>query len=142
MKLDGGKGQGAAGKIGGVFEGWRPSPTVGLVPRRAERFRFLPIWLPSKPDYARDARVVAKGKELWQELQADRRARGILNDPWARRYNWAVGPYFSTWHKVRLAFPGFGIASGAFAIYLVLEYCGVFPADSHGAHGAHEAPSH
>ncbi|KAI1815300.1 NADH-ubiquinone oxidoreductase B12 subunit family-domain-containing protein [Poronia punctata] len=56
-------------------------------------------------------------------------------DPWARAEAWRYTGTFSRWNRFKNAFPGLGIATVAFAVYLGYEH---FTAtdDHHGdAHG-------
>ncbi|KAI9501227.1 NADH dehydrogenase 1 beta subcomplex subunit 3, partial [Coemansia spiralis] len=43
-------------------------------------------------------------------------------DPWAKREAWRSHPAFSKMSQLRGMFPGFGIASGLFAVYLVYDH--------------------
>lgn len=115
--------------------GWRPAPTIGAVPRRVEKYRLFPLWLPSKPAFAKDPRVVALGDSLMATILADTR-HSTAKDPWAQRLLWRDHPYFSAWHKLRLAFPGLGIALVSFGLYLALEHVGIVPAPHH--HSKHD----
>ncbi|CAO1629348.1 unnamed protein product [Parajaminaea phylloscopi] len=45
----------------------------------------------------------------------------MYRDPWAKREAWRKHPVFSTRFYIRNMFPGFGIASAAFALYLVVD---------------------
>ncbi|EPS38370.1 hypothetical protein H072_7887 [Dactylellina haptotyla CBS 200.50] len=61
------------------------------------------------------------------------RAGRNLQDPWARRETWRYTGPFTRMNRFRGLFPGFGIASVAFAGYCVAEYI-FFPPEKHG-HG-------
>lgn len=41
----------------------------------------------------------------------------VLQDPWFRREAWRWDPYFSPRNVLKKAFPGLGIAAGAFVLY-------------------------
>ncbi|KAJ2126468.1 hypothetical protein GGH17_005038, partial [Coemansia sp. RSA 788] len=43
-------------------------------------------------------------------------------DPWAKREQWRSHPAFSKMTQFKSMFPGFGIASGLFAVYLVYDH--------------------
>ncbi|KAJ1735404.1 hypothetical protein LPJ61_000568 [Coemansia biformis] len=43
-------------------------------------------------------------------------------DPWARREAWRNHPSFSKMSQLRGMFPGLGIATGLFAVYLVYDH--------------------
>ncbi|KAJ2462080.1 hypothetical protein GGI03_004703, partial [Coemansia sp. RSA 2337] len=43
-------------------------------------------------------------------------------DPWAQREAWRNHPSFSKMSQLRGMFPGFGIATGLFAIYLAYDH--------------------
>ncbi|KAJ9642989.1 hypothetical protein H2201_006383 [Coniosporium apollinis] len=51
-------------------------------------------------------------------------------DPWARYEAWRYTGPFSRWNRFKGAFPGLGIATVAFAGYLVYER--IFLKDEHG----------
>ena len=104
---------------------WQPRPTIGPVPRRAEKYRFSPISLPKPPSCAKDPRVLQLSKQLMADIKRD--CKADLPDPWARVGLWQQHPYFSTGHKIRLAFPGLGLAFMAFSLYLGLEYLDIIP---------------
>lgn len=113
-------------------EAWQPRPTEGPVPRRVEKYKFSPLFLPTTPAYAKDPRILSLAAQLMTDIKQDTKA--ALPDPWARTALWLQHPYYSIGHKVRLAFPGFGIAVVAFAAFLGLEYVGVIPKKQHGEH--------
>ncbi|OCK76147.1 hypothetical protein K432DRAFT_248413, partial [Lepidopterella palustris CBS 459.81] len=54
------------------------------------------------------------------------------NDPWARAEAWRYSGPFTRWNRLKGAFPGLGIATVAFASYLVVEQ--LFLKEEHG-HG-------
>ncbi|KAK5138684.1 hypothetical protein LTR04_004288 [Oleoguttula sp. CCFEE 6159] len=54
-------------------------------------------------------------------------------DPWARAEAWRYTGPFTRWNRFRGAFPGLGIATGAFVVYLAYE--AVFVKDEHGHDG-------
>ncbi|KAI0481731.1 NADH-ubiquinone oxidoreductase B12 subunit family-domain-containing protein [Xylaria cf. heliscus] len=56
-------------------------------------------------------------------------------DPWERTEAWRYKGTFSRWNRLKGAFPGLGIATVAFAVYLGYEQ--LFLQDSHhgDAHG-------
>lgn len=58
----------------------------------------------------------------------------MSTNPWAKRDAWRYEGQFSRWNRFRSAFPGLGIALGAFALYLV--YDKVIKKEEHG-HGHH-----
>ncbi|KAF3930022.1 hypothetical protein ABW19_dt0200950 [Dactylella cylindrospora] len=64
------------------------------------------------------------------------RAGRNLPDPWARREAWRYTGPFTRANRFRGLFPGFGIATVAFAIYCGVEYF-VFPPESHGHESGH-----
>ncbi|KAF2262062.1 hypothetical protein CC78DRAFT_535121 [Lojkania enalia] len=53
-------------------------------------------------------------------------------DPWARYEAWRYTGPFTRWNRFKGAFPGLGIATVAFAGYLVAEQ--LFFKDEHGHH--------
>jgi len=61
-------------------------------------------------------------------------------DPWARGEAWRYTGPFTRWNRFKGAFPGLGIATVAFAGYLVYE--AVFMKDSHHGHGEGQAEEH
>ncbi|KAJ2479965.1 hypothetical protein EV174_003871 [Coemansia sp. RSA 2320] len=48
--------------------------------------------------------------------------RSGIKDPWAKREAWRNHPSFSKLAQLRGMFPGLGIASGLFAIYLAYDH--------------------
>ncbi|KAJ2655641.1 hypothetical protein IWW48_005439 [Coemansia sp. RSA 1200] len=50
----------------------------------------------------------------------ERAQKADIKDPWARREAWRKHPAFSKMSQLKGMFPGFGIASGLFAVYLAL----------------------
>ncbi|KAK6442152.1 hypothetical protein LTR95_001621 [Oleoguttula sp. CCFEE 5521] len=56
------------------------------------------------------------------------------NDPWARAEAWRYTGPFTRSNRLRGSFPGFGIALGAFAVYVA--YDKLIAGDSHAHHGA------
>ncbi|KAJ1964787.1 hypothetical protein GGI12_001193 [Dipsacomyces acuminosporus] len=48
--------------------------------------------------------------------------RSNIKDPWARREAWRNHPSFSKMAQLRGMFPGLGIASGLFAVYLAYDH--------------------
>ncbi|KAJ2380534.1 hypothetical protein H4S02_006639 [Coemansia sp. RSA 2611] len=52
----------------------------------------------------------------------DRAQLSTAKDPWAAREAWRNHPSFSKMSQLRGMFPGFGIASGLFAIYLAYDH--------------------
>ncbi|KAK6542467.1 hypothetical protein TWF694_006421 [Orbilia ellipsospora] len=65
------------------------------------------------------------------------RAGRNLQDPWARRETWRYTGPFTRMQRFRGVFPGFGIASVAFAIYCAAEYM-FFPPQAHGHGHGHD----
>ncbi|KAJ9664327.1 hypothetical protein H2198_000256 [Neophaeococcomyces mojaviensis] len=61
-----------------------------------------------------------------QELRA--------KDPWRRAEAWRYTGPFTRWNRLKGAFPGFGIAAGAFAVYCVYEALFLEDPHKHG-HG-------
>ncbi|KAF3053323.1 hypothetical protein E8E11_010847 [Didymella keratinophila] len=59
---------------------------------------------------------------------------GTKGDPWARYEQWRYTGPFSRINRFRGSFPGLGIATGAFAVYLVAEQ--LFFKEEHGHHSA------
>lgn len=118
-------------------EAWHPRPTEGPVPRHVDRYPLRVLSLPKTPSYAKDPHVRSLATELMEAIRIDARP-GRLADPWRQVGAWSGHPYFGAGHKIRLAFPGFGLALLAFTGYLVLEHVGVIPGaagyDGHG-HG-------
>ncbi|OJD39067.1 nadh-ubiquinone oxidoreductase b12 subunit family protein [Diplodia corticola] len=55
------------------------------------------------------------------------------NDPWKRREAWRYTGPFSRWNRFKSAFPGLGIATVAFGVYLGYE--AIFLKDDHAHHG-------
>ncbi|KAF2484531.1 NADH-ubiquinone oxidoreductase B12 subunit family-domain-containing protein [Neohortaea acidophila] len=62
------------------------------------------------------------------------------NDPWARREAWRYSGPFTRWNRLKSVFPGFGIATAAFAGYLVYEQ--LFLTSSHGHGEGHKGEEH
>ncbi|KAK3061180.1 hypothetical protein LTS18_006861 [Coniosporium uncinatum] len=64
------------------------------------------------------------------------------NDPWKRAEAWRYQGMFTRWNRFKGAFPGLGIATVAFGVYLAYE--AVFLKDEHTHHvGGHgEKDSH
>ncbi|KAJ1905615.1 hypothetical protein LPJ81_001826 [Coemansia sp. IMI 209127] len=52
----------------------------------------------------------------------DKAQKADIKDPWARREAWRKHPAFSRMSQLRGMFPGLGIASGLFAVYLAYEH--------------------
>ncbi|KAJ2691838.1 hypothetical protein H4R19_006276 [Coemansia spiralis] len=52
----------------------------------------------------------------------DRAKRSKAKDPWAQREAWRNHPTFSKMSQLRGMFPGLGIATGLFAVYLAYEH--------------------
>ena len=44
-----------------------------------------------------------------------------ISDPWAAREAWRHDPYFSVQNRVARLFPGLGLATGAFAVYVAYD---------------------
>ncbi|KAK9479035.1 NADH-ubiquinone oxidoreductase B12 subunit family-domain-containing protein [Lipomyces japonicus] len=42
-------------------------------------------------------------------------------DPWERREAWRYTGQFSRWNRLKGLFPGLGLGTGAFVLYLVYE---------------------
>ncbi|KAM3417568.1 hypothetical protein BST61_g5804 [Cercospora zeina] len=61
------------------------------------------------------------------------------NDPWARAEAWRYTGPFTRWNRFKGSFPGLGIATVAFAGYLVYEQ--MFLTTSHG-HGDGHGEGH
>ncbi|KAJ4322198.1 hypothetical protein N0V94_002546 [Neodidymelliopsis sp. IMI 364377] len=57
---------------------------------------------------------------------------GTKGDPWARYEQWRYTGPFSRWNRFKGSFPGLGIATVAFAGYLVAEQ--LFFKDEHAHH--------
>ncbi|KAJ2726150.1 hypothetical protein GGI07_000789 [Coemansia sp. Benny D115] len=57
--------------------------------------------------------------------------KSTLKDPWARREAWRDHPSFSKMAQLRGMFPGLGIATGLFAVYLAYDH---FAGKSHKHH--------
>ncbi|TGJ81986.1 hypothetical protein E0Z10_g6772 [Xylaria hypoxylon] len=55
-------------------------------------------------------------------------------DPWERAETWRYSGTFSRWNRFKGAFPGLGIATVAFAVYLGYEQF-FLQDDHHDAHG-------
>ncbi|KAJ1796632.1 hypothetical protein LPJ56_005912 [Coemansia sp. RSA 2599] len=55
-----------------------------------------------------------------------------IKDPWARREVWRDHPSFSKMSQLKGMFPGLGIATGLFAVYLAYDYFS--GPKSHGKH--------
>ncbi|KAI9692031.1 MAG: hypothetical protein M1820_009606 [Bogoriella megaspora] len=53
------------------------------------------------------------------------------NDPWWRHEQWRYGGPFSRWSRFNRAFPGLGLATGAFIIYLAYDAVLAKPAHGH-----------
>ncbi|KAH8663363.1 NADH-ubiquinone oxidoreductase B12 subunit family-domain-containing protein [Tricladium varicosporioides] len=62
------------------------------------------------------------------------------NDPWARAEAWRYTGPFTRWNRFKMAFPGLGIATVAFAAYCGYEY--MFLKDDHHAEGGHGESHH
>ncbi|KAF2964551.1 hypothetical protein GQX73_g9030 [Xylaria multiplex] len=56
-------------------------------------------------------------------------------DPWERAEAWRYTGTFSRWNRFKGAFPGLGIATVAFAVYLGYEQL-FLQDDHHDAHGS------
>jgi NADH dehydrogenase (ubiquinone) 1 beta subcomplex subunit 3 len=54
-------------------------------------------------------------------------------DPWERREEWRSQGKYTRWNRFKGILPGFGLGSGAFAVYCVYEH--FFLTDSHHGHG-------
>ncbi|CUM52836.1 unnamed protein product [Debaryomyces fabryi] len=52
-----------------------------------------------------------------------------MSNPWAKRDAWRYQGQFSRFNRFKNAFPGFGIALGAFTLYVAYEQ--VFLKDKH-----------
>lgn len=57
-----------------------------------------------------------------------------IKDPWARRDTWRYHSIFDIRNQTRLAFPGLGLGSAAFAVYCAVEYL-LGSGDDHHGHG-------
>ncbi|KAK8199420.1 NADH-ubiquinone oxidoreductase B12 subunit family-domain-containing protein [Phyllosticta capitalensis] len=56
------------------------------------------------------------------------------NDPWRRYEAWRYTGPFSRWNRFKGAFPGLGIGTAAFLVYVAAEAF-FFPADKSHGHG-------
>ncbi|ETN40938.1 uncharacterized protein HMPREF1541_05218 [Cyphellophora europaea CBS 101466] len=73
------------------------------------------------------------GFDMKEFVRASTSTQWRSKDPWKRNEAWrSTGP-FTRWNRFKGAFPGFGIAVGAFAVYLVAEQ--VFFKDEHHGDG-------
>ncbi|KAI1617601.1 hypothetical protein EDD37DRAFT_646440 [Exophiala viscosa] len=61
-------------------------------------------------------------------------------DPWARSEAWRYTGPFTRWNRMKRAFPGLGIASVAFAGYVLFE--ALFLNKSHGHDNGHGEGHH
>ncbi|RVX69145.1 hypothetical protein B0A52_06859 [Exophiala mesophila] len=61
-------------------------------------------------------------------------------DPWARNEAWRYTGPFTRWNRLKGAFPGLGIATVAFAGYVVVE--AMFFKDTHGHEDGHGEKHH
>lgn len=52
-----------------------------------------------------------------------------MSNPWAKRDAWRYQGQFSRYNRFKNAFPGFGIALGAFTLYVAYEQ--IFLKDKH-----------
>lgn len=52
-----------------------------------------------------------------------------MSNPWAKRDAWRYQGQFSRYNRFKNAFPGFGIALGAFTVYVAYEQ--IFLKDKH-----------
>lgn len=52
-----------------------------------------------------------------------------MSNPWAKRDTWRYQGQFSRFNRFKNAFPGFGIALGAFTLYVAYEQ--MFLKDKH-----------
>ncbi|KAL8961238.1 MAG: hypothetical protein Q9193_002176 [Seirophora villosa] len=59
-------------------------------------------------------------------------------DPWKRMEEWRYTGPFTRWNRFKGAFPGFGIATVAFTVYLGYEYMFLRDKDHGEGHGAEE----
>lgn len=57
----------------------------------------------------------------------------MSSNPWAKRDAWRYEGQFSRLNRFKAAFPGFGIAVGAFSLYVAYEKL-VLKKDDHGHH--------
>lgn len=57
----------------------------------------------------------------------------MSSNPWAKRDAWRYEGQFSRFNRFKSAFPGFGIAVGAFTVYLAYEKL-VLKKDAHDEH--------
>lgn len=124
---------------------WKPSATEGPVPNRVGKHTRFPIWLPQKPSYAKDPIVTTVGDDIFKRILAEAKVIDVIrDDPWNRLYSWRRHPYFTSgWHKFRLSLPGFGLATGAFGIYLLLEWAGfITPTNDDHHHAGHLGAVH
>ncbi len=44
-----------------------------------------------------------------------------ISDPWAKREAWRHDPFFSVNNRLAFLFPGLGLATGAFAVYVAYD---------------------
>ncbi|EXJ80547.1 hypothetical protein A1O1_08693 [Capronia coronata CBS 617.96] len=61
-------------------------------------------------------------------------------DPWAKNETWRHTGPFTRWNRLKGAFPGLGIATAAFAGYVIFE--ALFLKDSHGHGDGHGGQHH
>ncbi|KAF2238751.1 hypothetical protein EV356DRAFT_529184 [Viridothelium virens] len=59
------------------------------------------------------------------------------NDPWWRNEQWRYSGPFTRWNRFKGAFPGLGLATGAFIIYLAYDAVVARPDHSHAESGHH-----
>ncbi|PSN71154.1 hypothetical protein BS50DRAFT_517992, partial [Corynespora cassiicola Philippines] len=59
-------------------------------------------------------------------------AGNAKGDPWARYEQWRYTGPFTRWNRFKGSFPGLGIATVAFGVYLVAEQ--LFFKEEHGHH--------
>lgn len=58
----------------------------------------------------------------------------MSTNPWAKRDAWRYEGQFSRLNRFKAAFPGFGIAVGAFAVYVAYEKVFLKKDDHHDEH--------
>jgi len=83
-----------------------------------------------------DPKVIKKGESIFKSIMNDC-LRPPRLDPWAKLEGWRFSPPFTSFYKVRKMFPGLGIASVLFVIYLGLEWGGIIPDQTDYGHDNH-----
>lgn len=91
----------------------------------------MSLFPPKDPSF--DPQVIKEGNRIFKNIMNDC-LRPPKLDPWAKLEGWRFSPPFTSFSKVKKMFPGLGIASVLFTIYLGLEWSGIIPNQSTSHH--------